>query len=302
MKSGGIRLAGYTIVEVMIFLAVSGVMFIIAATFINGKEANAEFMQANSDISTRLQQALNNVVNGYYPTQENFTCTPAAAGPTFTNMPKQQGTNNGCIYIGEVIQFGVTGTQGEGYAVIPVVGNRLSGTQEVTSFAQARPTALTADKTNGLADMADKRTLLYNMHVTKMELEQVSGGSYNHIQDISAFGVFSTFGSYANNALQSGAQDINLTTVPSMGYTYNGSYIDGRAVEGNGSAASTRISQMAGYADSSLIIPDNQDVRICFKDGYNRRSSLTVGANNGRLNVQSQTGANVPTSGSAGCP
>ena len=48
---------GYTIVEVMIVLAVSSAMFLIAANFINGKQERTAFSQGSNEMVSQLQRS-----------------------------------------------------------------------------------------------------------------------------------------------------------------------------------------------------------------------------------------------------
>ncbi|HVS58316.1 MAG TPA: hypothetical protein VHD60_01105 [Candidatus Saccharimonadales bacterium] len=295
MKSVGTHVAGYTIVEVMIFLAVSGAMFLIAAVFINGRQAAAEFSQATGDISTQLQQVINNVINGYYPSQENFSCQGGDVnnGPTFPNAAKGKGTNKGCIFIGEVVQFGVAGTQGAGYNVIPVVGNQTvtdtttNITANVTSFAQAHPTPLTPDSYTAPAHInaVNKHMLLFGMHATKMFL--VSG---NTKTPISGFGVFTSFGSYnSSGLLNSGAQDVMITTVPGLD-----SISAGYPTYGGSNAASTDIANMDdSTAHPYTTLSASQSVVICLQGGNNKPASVSLGNSKGSLSVTSQAESNI---------
>ena len=63
----GRKSGGYTIIEVMIFLAVSAFMFVVAAYFIQGKQANAEFNQGMQAINSSMQKVINDVNDNNYP-------------------------------------------------------------------------------------------------------------------------------------------------------------------------------------------------------------------------------------------
>ena len=64
--NGGKRPLGYTIIEVMIVLAVSGVMFIIAASFISGKQESTAFTEGANEFASQLQQTIAEVADGQY--------------------------------------------------------------------------------------------------------------------------------------------------------------------------------------------------------------------------------------------
>ena len=74
MLKVGTNSYGYTIVEVMIFLAVSSLMFLIAVGFISGKQNNVEFTLSVNTLKSDIQQVFNNVSSGYYASRNNFSC------------------------------------------------------------------------------------------------------------------------------------------------------------------------------------------------------------------------------------
>ncbi|MGH7238724.1 MAG: type II secretion system protein, partial [Candidatus Saccharimonadales bacterium] len=85
---------GFTIIEVMIFLAVSGFMFVIAAVFINGKQDNVAFRQGMEAVASTVTNTIDTVANGEYPSLGNFTCNAGVGGqPTFTGGSTGQGSN-----------------------------------------------------------------------------------------------------------------------------------------------------------------------------------------------------------------
>jgi hypothetical protein len=302
----------------MLFLAVSGVMFLIATNFINGKESQAEFSTSVGNVTSVLQQVIDNVANGYYPTQQNFNCTNPLGGgvlgaaPTFSSGSSSKGTNSqggyGCVFLGDVIQFGVNGTNGSGYAVIPVVGDQAiktpQGPVQVTNFSDAYPTPLM----NSVVNMVNNATLEYGLRVTAMGIDN-SPSSTSFYQTLSAIGIFTTFGSYgANNLLQSGAQDLVLTTVDNMGsgspcYSLTYGYLSGCSVQGTGNAAATYYIQGIYTNDQTSpqqiyitdtppgdVIPDTKSVVICMAGANNIPVAITIGPSDGQLSVAAQTG------------
>src|SRR5947209_7153977 len=100
MKGGKTKTPrGYTIVEVMIFLAVSGFMFIIAAQFVSGKQAHAEFRQGMNDVKAQVQQTINDVANGYFPSNSDFSCNTESGRPQPDTGSTGQGQNKGCVFM-----------------------------------------------------------------------------------------------------------------------------------------------------------------------------------------------------------
>jgi Tfp pilus assembly protein PilE len=110
-------LGGYTLIEVMIFLAVSSVMLAVTIVAIRGQEAHTEFVTSMNDVSTKMQQWIDQVVNGYSSTSasassSNFTCTVTPPGNPNTRPALNvvatgnvRGANPDCIFLGKVVQF-----------------------------------------------------------------------------------------------------------------------------------------------------------------------------------------------------
>jgi len=136
---GGKGARGYTIVEVMMFLAITGVLFVVAMVAISGQQAKADFQQGVRDFQSRMDDFINDVPTGYFP-QTDATCSSSAGGvPSITPANSgNQGTNSDCIFLGKVLHFTDDDSEVKVYSV---VGNRLT-TQgnEVDGFDNAKPT------------------------------------------------------------------------------------------------------------------------------------------------------------------
>ena len=136
MKRGGYLGAtgGFTIVEVLIVLAVSSILLVSAITLINGRQGRAEFTTGVNSGLQQIQQLINETGSGYYPNDGDFTCIGNAAGPVKFSLAPQgstsQGTNSGCIFLGKALQFG-TGSNppnNQTVEVLPIVGNQYQNT------------------------------------------------------------------------------------------------------------------------------------------------------------------------------
>lgn len=144
--------AGFTIIEVLIVLAVTGFLFVGAALLIAGRQSQTEFNQAIRQVQTQIQQVINDVAVGYYPNTNNFVCTVSGTNPpTVSPGVSEQGTNSDCIFIGKTIQFDVAGTSPEQFKVYTMVGRRLSSTgsgDDSQNRAQAKPIAVAPNTTD----------------------------------------------------------------------------------------------------------------------------------------------------------
>lgn len=105
--------AGYTVVEVMIFLAVSGVIFVAAIGVFSGRREGTQFTQAMQDLQSQFRSYANKVSTSYSPDTGGLSCavgstilgSPPSVRPVFT-----PGANSDqCILLGMAIQV-VPGT------------------------------------------------------------------------------------------------------------------------------------------------------------------------------------------------
>ncbi|HEX5743863.1 MAG TPA: prepilin-type N-terminal cleavage/methylation domain-containing protein [Candidatus Saccharimonadales bacterium] len=125
---GGKSPLGYTIVEVMIVLAVSGLMFLIAANFINGKQQKTTFTSGVNETASRIQDVIEQVTDGEY-SDVPFSCSAgggAALSISVSSDPgKIQGTNPDCVFIGKLLHFSVGG-DASAYEVFSLAAARSS--------------------------------------------------------------------------------------------------------------------------------------------------------------------------------
>lgn len=276
MKSA-VKPQGYTIVEVMMFLAVSGGLFILTSFMVSGQQAKTEFTQAIRETESQIQDVINDVSTGYYANTNNFSCSTAAPGrPTITAAASNtQGANQGCIFIGRAIQFAVHNTDENGINIYTVVGRRqvTSGTlaRESQSFDDAVPTAIarsTVPGTASIPDAFDSRSLQFGLKAKRVRYTQGMT-----VMNIGAVGFFSTFGQYSASGanLVSGSQSVNLVPIP------------GSAINQTSVAAAAAID---GVTSTTPINPAS-GVEICFESGTSRQYAiLTIGGSNRQLSTK----------------
>ena len=114
---------GYTIVEALIFLAVSGAILISTLGLVNGRQEKTRFQQAVSETDQILQDIFNDVSTGFYPSSGNISCsTDLATGKMITITAAatyvEQGTNTGCVFIGKFIDFGTNSSTMNIYTMV----------------------------------------------------------------------------------------------------------------------------------------------------------------------------------------
>ena len=118
---------GYTILETMIFLAVSAAMFVSAMAFISGRQNRTEFTSAVRDFESSMNDLANDVSNGYYSNSANgnsINCTASGTSLTINTQPTDsQGSHIGCLFLGKAIQFMPSSANGSSkYVQITLVG------------------------------------------------------------------------------------------------------------------------------------------------------------------------------------
>lgn len=124
-KTSNQSASGFTIVETMIVLAITGVLAIAAFNYVSGRTGNTEFNTGIHSIEGQMESIINLAQDGYYPSDNNFSCTGGSPGiaPSITPSPTNQGQNSGCILLGKILEFN-TGS----YTSYPVVGLEYGGT------------------------------------------------------------------------------------------------------------------------------------------------------------------------------
>lgn len=263
MNRGGEQL-GYTVVEVMIFLVISSMLFIGAMIAIGGQQEKTQFAQAMRDIDSKIQSTIGEIYSGYYPSFTNIKCSALANStnpPSFALAAGSQGTNSECIFMGKTFQFAVSGSNGESYNVFSVAGRRYKQNttinQEVDSMAEALPRAIF----NGSVDLTETNYLKWGLHVTK-----VTKATTN--TDLAMFGFISSVGTYnsAGTDLVSGAQKIDLVALV---------------------GGLNKVKATAANDVNTLNTADAANgVTVCFNSANNKqKGSITIGQNDGKYST-----------------
>lgn len=135
------KYAGFTIIEVLLVLAISSMLVAAALIYIGGRQSKTEFMTASNDLQQGLQQVINETSSGYYP-DSGKDCVVAGAGSLNFTSASTQGTNQACIFLGKVLYLGPANPT-DRLQVLSVAGRRLDATgAEISSIASAYPTAM----------------------------------------------------------------------------------------------------------------------------------------------------------------
>ncbi len=135
------RSSGFTIIEVMIVLAVTGLLFLSATALISGRTDQTEFDQSSRAFQQQMQDTINEVATGTYTSTSgatNYSCT-VAGKLVFGPGGNGQGTNDQCEFIGKLLAFGL-GSSHDGVDTYSLAGARQdSSGNETSSLSNAFP-------------------------------------------------------------------------------------------------------------------------------------------------------------------
>jgi type II secretory pathway pseudopilin PulG len=253
--------SGYTIVEVIIFLAVSAVILAVGVRLVSGQQAQTDFNQKMRDTRSQIQAWLNDVSAGNPGGDvSNQNCkAPGVSKPSINNGSPS--VTPDCIFLGKAIQFtdpGFSQDQAGNLYAYSIFGRRLSATtnQLPTNLADASPIAATAQG-SGSADFTQTFSLApaWVKKVTSLP----NAGS--HL--IGFFSSFNTPSSPSNN----GVTDLDIDE-----YNFNGSGTPGNQPGGN---AVDKCMQLNGCSATPL-----QSFKFCLTDGR-RYAQITISSPNG---------------------
>lgn len=261
MKSGQMS-PGFTIIETLIFLAVSSTLITSAFLLVGGAQNKTEFTQAVNEIRGEIEQVANTVATGYYAGSDTTRCQVTSSDPaaalSISNAGGDRGTSTGCVYLGRVIYF----SNGSDYALWNVAGRReMPGSGSPTARRTVTDISLAQTTAFGKTDARLKNGL----EVKRMAFRK--GGS---VSNTAAVGFFSTLGSTnaANpDLLRSQSQQYDITGLPGLSL--------GALSDANLSASVASLRGSTRYTDARN--PDG-GIKICFDSGgTNQRAIITVG-------------------------
>lgn len=130
---------GYTVIEVLIVIAVTSLLFISAVALFAGRRQATAFTQGMHDIDSKMHQYINQVGAGLFPEAGAYSCTTSATNrPVLSDVASSLGSNADCIFLGKAMQVSAGSDRLYTYTVL---GNRTKqvGGEPVTTFSDARP-------------------------------------------------------------------------------------------------------------------------------------------------------------------
>lgn len=263
------RAGGFTIIETLVVLTVTGALFIAIAATLSGRQNEAQFVHAIQSVQSQIQQTINQVGAGFFPTVD-LGCADGATNLTFSGGGTQ-GTNDQCVFLGKVMQFGVHGTDPEQYQTYIIAGLRSANTGVTSPFQNAKPTVVGIASTGNYSDYSTATSLQYGLKTLWVHVNGASIGAVGFLMEPGDFA--------SNSGYNSGAQPVDLVPIP-------GTNVDQTMTQAVG-----LINGSTGLNDPNLnsdapINPDS-GVQICFVSGGTDQSGLiTIGGSGRQLLVK----------------
>jgi type II secretory pathway pseudopilin PulG len=161
------RSEGYTILEALIFLAVSGILFaVIYPTFI-GRDNTEKFSQSVRDLESKINDTANDVSTGYFPASANRCSVNGSGRIVITGSGSEQGTNVDCIFLGKALRFN-NDTDKPAMDIITVVGKKTDDGAAIATIAGSDPTAVTPAAGYGfITDITEEYETKWRVAFTK---------------------------------------------------------------------------------------------------------------------------------------
>ena len=169
---------GYTLVEVMIFLAISSGFLLIAMAGVSQRQRNTEFTSEMREVEHKIKTIFSDVKNGYFDNYSGFECKGIPAGfEIISGGSKSLGENSECVFLGKVIAFGDGAPESDRteYRIYTVAGVRPGSVSPSVplnaSISNAYPRAITDGE---LSDMTITGSLNHSIVVSYRD-SSVSG-------------------------------------------------------------------------------------------------------------------------------
>lgn len=259
-------MSGFTIVETMIVMAVTGIMFISVVLLINGKQQRAQFQFAVKDVQTQIRQIITETTAGYNQLGNN-TCSSFGGKPKLaTGTTDTLGTNASCVFLGKTIIFS---QDKESFLVAPVIGLRQPIT---TDFQGVFAADLNSSKPILSTDtIASQKMLQFGLTPVAMYVGDDLAQKVGSVSFVLTPGVKDI----SPGSQGTTSQNLNIVAVTSGSSLANSIDAERSAVE---TAMQNGTVSARDYINST---DDKVSVSICFNSGTTNQSLLLTIGNGG---------------------
>lgn len=191
---------GFTIIEVMIYLAIAGVMFTLTLFYLGDKQRATQFSQGVREFESTLNDVANDTATGVFPSSNDIRCVDTGSGIAFQELsavekvpgdPVQPGENNQCVFVGSVVQLtnDEAGKSAAEYFVHTLVGVNNVATGGSNSFEGTAPKALFQ---NSVIDGTREYSIPWGVEIKKAYIQSADGSTFTDINGVGY--LYSSFG------------------------------------------------------------------------------------------------------------
>ena len=260
---------GFTIVEVLIVLAISGVIMVATLPFISGKQSSTQYTVGINQLQAQISSVINNISTGNIPVAGSYVCTESSSTIRITSGT---GSNTGaCQFIGEAIYF-----QKNSMKVIPIIGLRVNSSVLVQSLSDANPCPMLngGEGTCSIFDGSTTYSYTNGIVLSKYNSEPIlnsNGGLFAYF----------TLSSIVSLGQLNGSISVDSLNIPNLNIpTFN--YISNPTDPGNSNA--NIFSLIKGLSDKNSY---NTSLDLCFYSSTTKtKGVITLSANGNPLETK----------------
>lgn len=277
---------GYTIIEVMIVLLITGVLLTTVGGTLRGRQQQSQFTAGVREFEANLNTEINEVASGQYPGNTTWTCKLSGSGELeWQFISSDQGTNTACMFIGKVLHPYVDGS----YDIYNIAALRKNGDNEVTDLAGAKPSIVARKDASetGIPESRETSKLPYGLVIKQLKLTPETGGVIN----VPAIAFVVTLGNYAAGSqadLVSSSQSVDVIPVCNSGLTGSGQSC---STSDNLDTSATNITNISEGVKNNLknTLRKPKQIVICLaksQSDTNSSAAIILGKNNSKLSTE----------------
>ncbi len=197
--------SGFTLVEVMIFIAISGMLFIFGLKNLIDTQQKDQFNVALGNIKSQLQVYFNDSENGNYQLPQGFYCFSSLPRLTIASAARPPVSDNpNCSYLGSALYFvNNPSTNLSKILIFPVFGYTFK--DNTVGFNQSAPNSTSLSESLPVSSPSLYTT--YNLPASVSISKVTFVDNNNQTNNINLFLLLSNFNQYtSSNSLNSGSQ------------------------------------------------------------------------------------------------
>ncbi len=277
---------GFTIIEVMIFIAVSGVIFMFGISNMLNTQSRDQFTVSLNTVKNELQSYLNNSSNGNYQLPSSYQCVNGGSRlqiiPKAGNLPNN---SSSCSYLGSGLLFLKNTSQLDQIDILPIFGYTFGNGG---SFQQNQPNSTSLAQSLPITDSNLIHTYFIPGSIKIESISYIDTNNRNINQQTNLFLLLNNFNQYSTSSLlNSGSQFSEIVPIKSPNITNPSDavrYINQLTDNCGQPASQIPVIACRTYSDGSLIfgsdapINPSSGISICLNNTNNSESAdLIIG-------------------------